>query len=841
MRAPVSWIREYVDLPDDRSGGWDDEQLADALTDLGLKLESLERPGDAIRGPLVLGRVLTMEPEPQKNGKTINWCTVDVGPLNTVHGTGEADQGVGIVCGAHNFAPGDLVVVVLPGGVLPGGFEISARKTYGHVSAGMICSSAELGLGEDHDGIIVLPAGAGEPGEDARPVLGLDDTVLEFEINPDRAYALSLRGVAREAALAYGAVYRDPVVRDVPPADDRGHPVRIEDPSGCPVFVARTVSGFDPAAPTPDWIVRRITQAGMRPISLAVDVTNYVMLETGRPIHGYDADKVQGALGVRRAHEGERLTTLDGTERALSVEDLVVTDDSGIIGLGGVMGGEATEMSATTTRVLVEAAHWDATSMFRTGRRHKITSEAGKRNERGADPTICEAAADRVVELLTTYGGATADPGVTVVATPPAPRTITMPLDLPARITGMDVPGELAVRDLEAVGCEVVVEGTGPDARLTATVPPWRPDLCDPHDLVEEVARVVGYRHVPSVLPAAPAGRGLSTGQRLRRRIGRTLAGAGYVEVIGFPFIGTQDLDALGLPEDDERRTVLSLANPLSSEEPSMTTTVLPSLLKAVARNTGRGATELALFELATVTQPHAGDGTTILPVDRRPTPEELAELVGSLPSQPLHLGIVAAGERERSGWWGEGRVADWTDAVAAVRDVADAVGVEVAVRAGSRAPWHPGRCAEVVVGDVVVGHAGELHPRVCTGFGVPARTVAAEVDLDVLFSLAPGSVVAPVLSHYPVAKEDVALVVDASVAAAEVAAALVEGAGALLESVRLFDVYTGEQVGEGRRSLGFALRFRAPDRTLAEGESVAARDAAVAVAVERCGAVQRA
>ncbi len=827
MRAPLSWIREYVDLPDQS----DVEKLADALTDLGLKLEALERPGDAIRGPLVVGRVLSMEPEPQKNGKTINWCMVDVADAN---GTGEPQ---GIVCGAHNFVPDDLVVVVLPGGVLPGDFEISARKTYGHVSAGMICSAAELGLGEDHDGIIVLPADAGAPGEDARPVLGLDDSVIELEINPDRAYALSLRGVAREAALAYDAAYRDPALRDVPPADDAGHPVRVEDPAGCPVFVARTVSGFDPAAPTPDWLARRIQQAGMRPISLAVDVTNYVMLETGRPIHGYDADKVQGAIGVRRAREGERLTTLDGTDRALSGEDLVVTDDSGIIGLGGVMGGEDTEMSATTTRVLVEAAHWDATAMFRTGRRHKITSEAGKRNERGVDPTICQAAADRVVELLTTYGGGTVDPGVTVVGTPPAPRTITIPVGLPARITGMDISDDTTVRNLEAVGCAVSVDG----GSLTATVPPWRPDLRDPYDLVEEVARIVGYAHVPSVLPTAPSGRGLTTRQRLRRRTGRTLAGAGFVEVVSFPFIGTQDLDALGLPADDPRRRVLSLANPLSSEEPSMTTTVLPGLLKAVARNTGRGAGDLALFELATVTLPHAGDGTTILGVDRRPTDEELEALVSSLPDQPLHLGVVATGARERSGWWGAGRAVDWTDALAVVREVADALGVDVTVRSAAVAPWHPGRCAEVVVGDAVIGWAGELHPRVCSAYGVPARSVAAEVDLDALIALSPDSVVAPVLSHYPVAKEDVALVVDAGVTVAEVAAALREGAGPLLESVRLFDVYTGDQVGAGRKSLAFALRFRAPDRTLAEGESSAAREAAVALAAERCGAVQRA
>jgi phenylalanyl-tRNA synthetase beta chain len=829
----MSWIRDHVDLPDDL----DVDALADALTDLGLKLEALERPGDAISGPLVVGRVLTMEPEPQKNGKTINWCTVDVDDAN---GTGDPQ---GIVCGAHNFAPGDLVVVVLPGGVLPGGFEISARKTYGHVSAGMICSAAELGLGEDHDGIIVLPAGAGEPGEDARPVLGLDDTVMEFEINPDRAYALSLRGVAREAALAYGARFHDPVVRDVPAADDRGHPVLVEDPDGCPVFVARTVTGFDPGAPTPDWLAGRIARAGMRPISLAVDVTNYVMLETGRPIHGYDAAKVQGAIGVRRARDGERLTTLDGTRRTLAAGpdgDLVVTDDSGIIGLGGVMGGEDTEMSGTTTRVLVEAAHWDPVSMYRTGRRHKITSEAGKRNERGVDPTICEAAADRVVELLTTYGGGTVEPGVTVVGTPPAPATITIPVDLPARITGIAIDEATTVRNLEAIGCEVAVDGGGPTGQLTATVPPWRSDLNDPHDLVEEVARIVGYDHVPSVLPTAPSGRGLTRRQRLRRRVGRTLAGAGFVEVVSFPFIGEADLDALGLPADDERRTVLRLANPLSSERPSMTTTLLPGLLDAVARNAGRGSTDLALFELGTVTLPHAGQGTKILPVDRRPTEGELDDLLKGLPDQPLHLGLVASGHRLRSGWWGEGRPVEWSDAVEGVRVVAAALEVPVEVRSGSRAPWHPGRCAEVLAGGQVVGRAGELHPRVCTAWGVPPRTVAAEIDLGRLLELAPEETVAPRLSHYPVAKEDVALVVDAGVTVAEVEAALREGAGELLESVRLFDVYTGSQVGAGKKSLAFALRFRASDRTLTEGEAGAARDAAVALAAERSGAVQR-
>ncbi|MGO4257526.1 phenylalanine--tRNA ligase subunit beta [Marmoricola sp. RAF53] len=826
MKAPLSWIREYVDLPADVSV----EDLAATLTALGLKLESLEKPGSDITGPLVVGRVLTQEPEPQKNGKTINWCTVDVGDAN---GTGEPQ---GIVCGAHNFAPGDLVVVALPGSVLPGGFAISERKTYGHLSAGMICSAKELGLGEDAAGIMVLPAEAGAPGDPVREFLHIDDDVIEFEINPDRAYALSLRGVAREAALGTGGAFSDPALREVPTPNADGYPVLVDDTEGCPVFVARTVTGFDPSAPTPRWMARRIQLAGMRPISLAVDVTNYVMLELGHPIHGYDADRLTGPIRVRRATEGEHLTTLDGTDRVLSAEDLVVTDDSGPIGLGGVMGGATTEMTSTTTNILVEVASWNPVSMFRTGKRHKLSSEAGKRNERGVDPTIPEAAADRVVELLVAHGGATAAPGVTKVGEAPARPTIRMAADLPGRITGMAIEPAMVVDNLVAVGCGV----DGVDD-LVVVPPPWRPDLTDPFDLVEEVARIVGYDQVPSVLPPAPAGRGLTPEQQLRRRVGRTLAGAGYVEVLTFPFVGAEAFDALELDADDSRRTALRLANPLSSEAPLMTTTLLPGLLETVARNIGRGHADLALFEVAPVTLPHVGAVAPILGVDRRPTEAEWDELNAALPDQPLHLVLALAGDREPAGWWGAGRPVSWADAVEGVREVAEALGVTLDVRSGARAPWHPGRCAEVLVAGEPIGYAGELHPRVCKRLGVPARTAVAEIDLSALLAHAVAVVPAPVFSTYPVAKEDVALVVAADVPAEDLARTLREGAGALCESVRLFDVYTGEQIGAGQKSLAFALRFRAPDRTLTEAETAEARDAAVVLAAERHGAVQRA
>jgi phenylalanyl-tRNA synthetase beta chain len=427
--------------------------------------------------------------------------------------------------------------------------------------------------------------------------------------------------------------------------------------------------------------------------------------------------------------------------------------------------------------------------------------------------------------------------GVTYVGAPPEGRTISIDAGLPERVTGIAISGEDTVRHLREVGCTVAQDGE----RLTVAPPSWRPDVTDPYDLVEEVARVVGYDQVPSVLPAAPAGRGLSRDQRLRRRAGLALAGAGYVEVLTYPFVGHADWDGLGLDEDDPRRRNVHIANPLSEEEPALRTTLLPGLLKTLARNVGRGLGDLALFEQAPVYLPRAEAGpAAILGVDRRPTEDEWEALLGALPHQPRHLAVALAGEREPSGWWGKGRGASWADAVAAVRGLARALAVDIEVRAGSYAPWHPGRCAEILVAGSVVGHAGELHPRACKAYGVPARTAVAEVDLDALMRAAADAVVAPTFSSYPVAKEDVALVVDAAVPAGEVAATLREGAGALLESVRLFDVYTGQQIGEGRKSLAFAMRFRAPDRTLTDAEAAVARDAAVALAAERHGAVHR-
>ena len=846
MRVSVSWLREYVDLPADLPTG----DLEQALVDLGIEVDSVADLRENVTGSLVVGEVLEIE-ELTGFKKPIRFVRVDVGAAN---GTGEPQE---IVCGARNFAVGDRVVVILPGGVLPGGFAIGARKTYGRVSNGMICSARELGIGDDHAGILVLPEDSpAKPGDDARPVVGLDEVVLELDITPDRGYALSLRGLARELSHAFGVPFRDPALAPAPGGTaEPAYPVQVRDTVGCDRFAARMVRGVDPAAPTPGWMQRRLTTAGIRSISLPVDITNYVMLELGQPMHAFDADRIAGPLVVRRAEAGEKLTTLDGVTRVLAAEDMVICDDTGPISLAAVMGGETSEVVPETTNVLFEAAHWDPVMVGRTARRHKLFSEAAKRWERGVDPALPLVALERAVRLLTEYGGGTVGDEILDIDNV-RPRTpITLPADLPTRRIGVDYPPARVVALLEQVGCTVaqgadrlaedpgaVGVASGAGVALTVTPPTWRPDLTDPADLVEEVVRLDGYDRVPSVLPVAPAGRGLTWQQRRRRTVAQALADRGYVEVLAHPFVSPELPDLLGLPADDPRRPAVRLANPLSDEEPLLRTTLLGPLLGVLKRNLGRGHRDLALYEIGAVFHPRPGAGSPpAMGVDRRPTDAEFAAADAVVPDQPRHVAAVLAGEIELSGWWGAGRAAGWADAVEAGRTVLTAAGVpqdRIEVRAAEYAPWHPGRCAELVVDGAVVGYAGELHPTVVAALELPRRTSAMELNLDLL--PAPPVLPAPEVSGFPPALIDVALVVDESVPAAQVQRALTEGAGHLLEDVRLFDVYTSEQLGAGRKSLAYKLTFRAPDRTLTVEEAVAARDAAVAVAAERFGATLR-
>lgn len=849
MRIPLSWLREFAQVPADATA----EDVMAELVKVGFEEEAVHRPTDELKGPIVVGQVLSLVKEPQSNGKTINWCQVRVvpeGQEQTLTGEGIDPSGVqGIICGAHNFVEGDKVVVTLPGAVLPGDFHISARKTYGHLSAGMIASVRELGIGEDHDGILVLSRIGLDPevGTDAMTLLGLYDEAAEINVTPDRGYAFSIRGVAREYAHATGTVFTDPVAKvNAPAALSGGYGVKLNDDApiygkpGCDRFVARTVRGVDATRPTPPWMVSRLRLAGIRSISLPVDISNYAMLELGQPNHCYDLDKLSGDIVVRRAVAGEKITTLDGKVRALDVEDLLITDRSGAIGIAGVMGGANTEVSDSTTNILVEAAHFDEVSIGRSRRRHKLPSEASKRFERGVDWQVANITAQRVVDLLVELAGGTADEAGTDVGTAPDAVTIELPAGYAASRIGIDFTEEQITGSLKDLGA-IVLKGEV-NGSYVVTAPSWRNDLETKEDLSEEIARLVGYDNIPATLPVAPPGRGLTRTQQQKRRVVQALADSGLTEVLSYPFVSKSSNDTFGVAEEGATRTALKLANPISEEHGYLRTSVLPGLIEVARRNHSRGFRDLALFEAGAVFLPDGQLGTaSIPPLGVKPSEEVLDGLYDGVPDQPLHIAAVLTGHDSPAAAAHAPRAWDWADALDVARLIGDVLGVELVVSQGSHQAFHPGRAAQLALrsGDVV-GYAGELHPKLLAAHDMPARSVALELNADALFDAAPDVIVAKHISGFPVATQDVALVVPRDVPADAVLAALREGAGELLEDVALFDVYAGQGIEDGKKSLAFGLRFRATDRTLTADEASEAREAAVAVAAERFGAVQR-
>ena len=851
--VPLEWLRQYVQV----RPGTDAAALAADLVKVGLEEEQIVPA--RVTGPLVVGKVLTQEPKEQSNGKVINYCRVDVGEQhNDAPGTGKEPSELpsrGIICGAHNFKPGDSVVVSLPGAVLPGDFKIAARKTYGHISDGMICSAAELGFPDDgKHGIIVLderyPEGeVPAPGTDALALLGLDDEVVEINVTPDRGYCFSMRGVAREYSHSTGGAYQDPA--DTTNADfypqglqapgNDGPRVEVNDEApingvpGCDRYVARLVEGVNPNAPTPDWMSRRLQASGMRSISLAVDVTNYVMLELGQPLHAFDADKLTLPLVVRRAQAGEKLTTLDDVERVLDPQDLVIADGEGgsrVLALAGVMGGATSEVSETTTNVLIEAAHFHPVSVARSARRHKLPTESSKRFERGVDYQLAPVAAQRAADLLVRYGGGSYGP-ITEIDRTQAPAPIEFALDAASRLTGVDYPREQVVGLLREIGCQVNDDG---GATVQVSAPSWRPDLTGSAELVEEIARLDGYDNIPVQLPVAPAGTGLTFAQRARRDIVRTVAEQGLTQVLSYPFVG-DIYDRLELPADDERRQAVRIANPLADDAPLLRTSVLDSLIDVAVRNVSRGIGDVALYEVGNVTTSAGVVPAPIPGVAQRPSQAEIEALAAGTPRQRLHLGAILCGQHGYSGVLQHVRNWDWADAVELVRDIASLLGVKLHVANAERAPWHPGRCAEIrivvptknptrpQIGEVI-GYAGELHPRIVKKLGLPERACAVELDLDALIERSSSQPVvkAQPVSTYPAAKEDFAFVVDEATPSQEVAAAIIIAGGKLLDDVRLFDVYRGPQLGPGRKSLAFSVRLRASDHTLSASETEAAR-----------------
>ena len=831
MKIPLSWLAEFVDLEEATP-----HAVMEELVRVGIEEEAAI--GGDISGPVVVGQVLEFVDEPQSNGKTIRWCQVQV----SESGKQAADGGEavrGIVCGANNFVVGDKVVVALPGAVLPGGFAIGARKTYGHVSDGMIASARELGLGDDHAGILRLSTISLDPalGTNAVELLGLGESAAEVNVTPDRGYCLSIRGIAREYSHATGNRFRDPALSIKPLAGD-GFPLKIDDASpihgnpGSSSFVLLAVEGINAKATTPSWMVNRLKLAGMRSISIAVDITNYVMLELGQPLHAYDLNKLKGGITVRRAKPKETITTLDGKERALDAEDLLICDDTGPIGMAGVMGGASTEVSETTTKVLLEAAIFDPISIARTARRHKLPSEASRRFERGVDPEVSAVAAHRAAKLLEELAGGKISKLGANYKSKLEKSVIELPIGYPSKLVGYEYAEKQVVETLELIGCEVKKKSD----LLLVTPPTWRPDLKHKTDLVEEVARLVGYSKIPATIPVAPPGKGLTKEQKLRRSILGNLVGAGMVEVLNYPFLSSEQNQLFS------KDSAISLENPLQSEFGELRKELLPGLLLAAARNISRGLVDLALVEEGSVFNQASGKSVATLPVgNSRPSPEVLKQLNDSIPNQPRHLAGVFVGDWISKSPTTTEVESGYPQALSAVSAAARAVGLEIKLSQKEVQGLHPGRAAEVLVQGQRIGFVGELHPEISEMLYLPRRVGAFELDLDALFALAPAVASASEVIAMPALTQDLSLVVSLETTAAELSDLIRNSAGELLESLRIVDEYQGEGIPAGKKSLTFSLLFRAKDRTMTQAEANDIKLAAVESCRQRFGAELRA
>ena len=780
MRVPLSWLREFCPVK------LSAEDLADVLTARGLHLERLLRPWQDLSGVLI-ARVLDVRDHP--NADKLCVTTIESGS-----GTRE------VVAGVRNMGPGDLVPYAAPGATLPGfPGKLERRELRGVTSDGMLCSPSELGISGDHTGILVLQEG--EPGQDLTEALGLDDTVIDLEVVPNRPDLMSVYGVAREAAAATGEDLGppDPAVMEVEERAEDVATVRVHDATRCPRYLARVIRGLT-VGPSPLRAQVRLTAAGMRPVSNVVDATNYVMLELGQPMHPFDLQRLAGpGIEVRTASDGERFTTIDGVERSLTTEDLVIADVERGVAIAGVMGGADTEVSERTTDVLLESAHFQTVSVLRTARRLGLRTEASIRFERGADPEGVAPAAARAAALIATWSGGEVLAGGADAGTEPERSTVSVRPARASKVIGVEFTSSEVREALGRLRLPATEEGD----RVVVEVPGYRVDLEREVDLIEEVARTTGYDRVPSMLPGVRQAGGLSGEQLLRRRIGDLLGGAGLLEARSISLSPVTDGDLFpGV-------VPIRIANPVSEDDATLRTSLLPGLLRAARRNVSMGRTSLRLFEA----------GRTFQSDESGPLEEER---VGAVLTGPLS-----------EGWPAERRDLGFLDAKGVLEHLLAGLGVTWAVGRVPGRPWHPGRSFEIVVGGQVVGEAGELHPAVGEAFDLPTTVSGFQLRIEPLVAAADETVRFHEVSRFPPLRRDVAFVVDRAVPAASLQTALVQAAGDLLERVLLFDVFEGDPVPEGKKSLAFALDLRAADRTLTDREA----DEIVRAIADRLGA----
>ncbi|MDX6622706.1 MAG: phenylalanyl-tRNA synthetase beta chain [Solirubrobacterales bacterium] len=818
MKVPYSWLREYCDP------GTDPAALADRLVMTGTEVERIAVVGPPAPDNFVVGKVLAAEQHPDADRLRV--CQVD-------DGSGERRT---IVCGAANVAAGQTVAVALPGARMPGGEKLRKAKLRGVASEGMILAADELEVGEDHDGIMVLDEAlaAGTP---LAEVLPLAEPVLEIEVTPNRVDCFGVFGVAREVHAISGAeLAADPWTEDAS-AEGEGKvedyaSVAVDVPELCPRFTARVFTDVT-IGPSPLWLQARLAAAGQRPINNVVDITNYVMLLTAQPLHAFDLDRVAGgALNIRTAAEGERMTTLDGVERYLDTETVLVCDSDGPSGIAGIMGGQVSEVSESTTRVLLEVANWNGTNILRTSRLLGLRSEASSRFEKQLHPDLCLRAQAVASKLMVELCGAKLVPGtIDVAAEIPPPPALTLRAARVGGLLGMEITQAEQTTYLERLGFGV--EPAGED--LTVTVPPDRHyDVTREVDLIEEVARVHGIdEHLPTTLPAVPSAGGLSREQKLRRRAEDGLRDLGFDQVVGWSFTDPGEAARLRIPAEDPRANPVALSNPLSEEQSAMRTTVLGSLLDVAARNVARGADRLALFEA----------GAVYLRAD---PPGEGSALGGNFRgeraapvTEPHRYAALAVGPLVARSWRGAAEPADFFALKGVLEALAAQLGAALEFGPGEQPFLHPGRSATVSIGGVGAGWLGEIHPLVCREWDLDAA-VGFEVDAAALLGAATaGEETFEDITEFPAVRQDLAVVVPSTVAATEVRATVLAAGGELLRSAEVFDLYAGDQVGADRVSLALSLEFRAPDRTLTD-EEVGERRAAIKASLEKIGGALR-
>ena len=796
MRVPLRWLEEFVpvDVPP--------EKLADLLDLSGTKVESIQRPSGNISGVRV-AEVLEVSAHPNADNLSLVEVRADFGETQTV------------VCGASNFEVGDLVPLAQVGARLPE-LEITERKIRGQVSRGMLCSAAELGVSSDASGILILPPDAAL-GSDVVSLLGLDDTIFELEVTPNRPDCMSIYGVAREVAVLLGNDLAEPAV-DIEESASLASPVRvdIEDHRGCPRYLARYLDGVR-VGPSPAWLISRLMSVGVRSVSNVVDVTNYVLFELGHPLHAFDAQRVRDHhIVVRRARSGEKLTTLDGQERALHGDDLLIATKKDVLALAGVMGGGDSEVTDETTSIILESAYFEPAAISFTSRRHGLRTEASARFERGADIEGVERAATRAAGLIQSLAGGRVSAEVRDAYPKPFERPqITLRPVRTDRVLGTSVSTAQQAGYLRALGCAVEERGD----ELQVLAPSFRPDLRREIDLVEEVGRLVGFERLPATLPPGKVGN-LDRMQTLDRALRRLLAHLGLHEAWTSSFMSRKDLEGLGVAEEGAATRFVKVANPMSEADEALRTTLLPGLLRAVAVNERQRARRTALYEMARIYEPTDG-----------PLPVEASVLTAAL-----------CGARHEPSWGTEETPWTFFDAKGIVEAICAALGADApTVTPVSGMPFHPTRAAAVIHNGTTIGAIGELHPEVLARWEIDRPVVVFELALASLWDAASSKVKIAELSRFPSNLLDIAVVVDNATSAGQVEEIIRATGGSELVELRLFDIYEGEQIGPGKKSLAFSLELRVADRTLTDADAKAIRDRIVAALGERVGATLRA